>query len=1086
MPSCPRQGPGASPGPLAGASLFLAPAGCGKTEYALSRIRAVRADEPLAPLWVILPNQIQVRAFGQRLGARGGALGVELGTFYRFYAELLARSSQPTGSSTQARLPDAVLQRLLLRLVDRLAEEGTLRHYAPLRGRAGFAVLLRGLFQELKQARIGRETWSAALASAPPRLAELSTLYTAYQDWLLRSEWMDGEGQGWLAALALEHEPALAADLRLLVVDGFDELNPTQLAVLALLAGRAAETVITLTGDPTCDDRAAHRRFCRARRAVESALDLKAELLPARSACSTQPLAHLESALFRPGAGRVPAGGAVACLEAHNRPAEARAALRWLKALLVREGYRLEEVALLVRNLEPYRPYLEEVAAEFGLPLHLAAGRPLATNPAVAALLNLLALPATGWPRRPLLDALACPYFDWSAAGIGPAEVRGLAAAARSGVVIAGLDQWRAALTRLASLGRRQGAESGPAHSADAAQVDDEDLASPEAIAGETARKLLVRLEAVIARLTPPAGGSVRQIVAFVENLIGRDPRLAGRLGSDGDAEDDSLQVVARARAGLAHTAESDVAALRRFKDVLRGLVLAEETLPAGAEPTQAAAPSTAADYARFVAELRSGVEAARYELPEPAPGSAILAAPLLSVRGLAFRAVALLGLSEGDWPQQEREDPLLTEADRAGLRAAGLPLELRLQGDEASLFYEAVTRARERLLLTRPYLADDGQPWEPSPYWDEVLRLVEAPVHRLRPHDPLPPADVASLPEALLVSAQRGLGLPSAGPEWDRVLHAAGVVRAREAAGAAGGPWEGDLAAAVPALAAHYGPDHVWSASRLESYAACPYLFFAGSVVGLEPRLPPAEGYDALILGTIYHAVLERTYRSALPEADLDRLPGALRALLPGVADRVFDAAPDDYGFRPTALWVRQREEMHRILAQTLEGLIAATAGWQPLDLELAFGIRGRPALDVEHEGRRLRLRGLVDRVDRDPDGRLQVIDYKTGSTPISPRDLDGGRRLQLPLYALAMSQALGEVGGGFYWHIGAAQPSRLRLESYPGGVAAAVHTALLHALDIVEAVRAGQFPPRPPAEGCPGHCPAAAFCWRYAPRSW
>ncbi|RPI53145.1 MAG: PD-(D/E)XK nuclease family protein, partial [Chloroflexi bacterium] len=600
-------------------------------------------------------------------------------------------------------------------------------------------------------------------------------------------------------------------------------------------------------------------------------------------------------------------------------------------------------------------------------------------------------------------------------------------------------------------------------------------------------------LEAVIARLTPPTAGTLSDYVAFVENVIGQDPRLAARLDTQSrlDAEeDDSLRVVARAWE-QAITAERDVAALRCLKDILRGLVLTETILPEpGGRPA-------IIDYARFFAELRGAAEATIYEPLPPPAGSALLAAPLLYVRGLSFRAVALLGLSEGEFPQPEREDPLLPEVDRESLRAAGLPLQSRLQGDEASLFYEAITRPRERLLLTRPCLADDGQGWDPSPYWDEVVRLTQAPVLRLRPQDPQPLDTVASLPEALLAGAHLclyhscGPGGPKWSPipeGWEQVLHAAEVVRRRETAGSPGNPWDGDLAAAAPILAAHFGPDHVWSASRLEAYATCPFLFLTSSVLDLEPRLPPREGYDVRILGSMYHAILEQTYRAALSDATQDRLPDALRALLPQVADRVFDAAPETYGFRPTALWSRQREELGRILARTLEALIEATAAWQPVALEQAFGLQNQPALDVEREGRRLRLRGFVDRLDRDTDGRLQVIDYKAGSTLISAHDLETGKRVQLPLYALAVRQSLnlGEVGGGFYWHIGPAEPSRLRLEGYLGGVEGAIQTALEHAFHTVEAVRAGQFAPYPPAGGCPTNCPAAAFCWHYTPRAW
>jgi superfamily I DNA/RNA helicase len=72
--------------------------------------------------------------------------------------------------------------------------------------------------------------------------------------------------------------------------------------------------------------------------------------------------------------------------------------------------------------------------------------------------------------------------------------------------------------------------------------------------------------------------------------------------------------------------------------------------------------------------------------------------------------------------------------------------LESRLRGDEGSLFYQAVTRARQRLLLTRPYLAEDGQPWEASAFWDEMRRLSggKIPV-RVRPEDKLDTAEAAS-----------------------------------------------------------------------------------------------------------------------------------------------------------------------------------------------------------------------------------------------------------------------------------------------------------------------------------------------------
>jgi ATP-dependent helicase/DNAse subunit B len=430
----------------------LAPAGQGKTHHCIARIQEVRAKAPLALIWVILPNQAQVAAFRRRLAEEGGALGVQLGTFYTFYAEILARAGQPI-----PRLLDPVQHRLLRTIVDQLCAEGRLCHYAPLRDKPGFIRLLRALVRELKRARVHRDNFAAAVADGEERLTELAAIYADYQDWLVRINWMDAEGQGWLAVLALEKHPHLCRDLQLLIVDGFDEFNPTQLEVLRLLTGHAAETIVTLTGDTSTElsagastelvlskacpeprrrveglstgtfrTRVAHRRFARALAAITIALNVEPEPLAPPHPASCAPLAHLEASLFEPFPQKHPADGAVAFIETQNRGQEVRAALRWVKARLVRDKMAAHEVAIIARDLAPYRPFLQETAAEFGLPLRLAEGVDLLTNPAVAALLSLLSLPVLDWPRRQVVDAWRNPYFDWSSRaghpGLGSVE----------------------------------------------------------------------------------------------------------------------------------------------------------------------------------------------------------------------------------------------------------------------------------------------------------------------------------------------------------------------------------------------------------------------------------------------------------------------------------------------------------------------------------------------------------------------------------------------------------------------------------------------------------------------------------------
>lgn len=1070
--------------------ILLGPAGRGKTAYVID---AVRALPPLFPARILVPDHVEAVAFRRRLAQAGGALGVEVQTFYDFYADVLVLVGWPSpspspknwerervppeaagGGEGMARLPPTVRTQLIEHLVETLCDAGQLDYHAPLRGSPGFARLLGELFGELKRARVFPEELERALA-APPRspplaggmsrrdrggLIELAHLYTAYQSWLLQTGWVDADGQGWLASIALEQNLSLLADLSLLAVDGFDEFNPTQLHVLRLLAGRVETTLVTLTGDPQNPDRLAHRRFARARAALVETLGVEPILLSRQGDKETagqgenNPLVHLEHTLFETNVAPLSAGDRIAFLEAQDRATEAREALRWLKARVVRDGVSPSDGAVIARDVTPYRLFLEEAAAEFGMMLSFVSGGDLRANPAVSAVLNLLTLSVEpfDWLPRMLLDVLTSPYFDWAGCGLGPDDPVRLLDLACAGQVVGGLDQWREAFKACESASRRAGEDE-----------DDEGMAPRRPPVGAEAVRLVDVFEAVVARVTLPPQATLREHVAWIEDLIGEDPALAGRnpiSTRNRVSEDDaSLHIVARARENPA-TAERDVAALRALKDILRGLVLADAVLVG-----QGGGAASALSYDSFVAGLVQAVQAATCTVP--VEGEAITVASALEVRGLAFDSVALLGLAEGEFPRSEREDALLREPDRAWLAEQGFAIEPRLRGDEVPLFYQAATRARRRLLLCRPYLADDGQPWEPSPYWSAVQDLFEAPVvHHVRPADPVEhPASELEL-------------APLPGEPVAVVLQARAQVSSS--------PWTGDLASLRESLEEHFGADRPWSSSRLETYAKCPFYFWAAYAMELEPRELPQAGFDVLILGSIYHLVLERLY-NRVPDGDPDRL----RDLLPGVAQETYDAAPNDYGFRPSPLWERQQEELTDVLRRTVEALVETAGEYEPLVQELSFGLGERPPLVIGGQGQgralSLRLRGYIDRVDRAPDGRLRVIDYKAGSTPITARDLEEGHRLQLPLYALAAEEALDAgVAGGFYWHIGAAKPSSLRLEKYKDGVVGAVDTAVEYALSIGAAVCDGQFAPTPPDAGCPAFCPAVVFCERYKPRSW
>ena len=432
-------------------------------------------------------------------------------------------------------------------------------------------------------------------------------------------------------------------------------------------------------------------------------------------------------------------------------------------------------------------------------------------------------------------------------------------------------------------------------------------------------------------------------------------------------------------------------------------------------------------------------------------------------------------------------EDPFLRDADRRRLRAEfGLPLELSTEGAEAEFFYEAVTRPRGRLLLTRSRLADNGAPWQASPYWEAVHRLVTV---TLASESAPRPGEAASWPE-LLESLAVDDG-HQAVRRWveqvdparmDGVAAAVQVLQQRRSS-AGSRPFDGDLGGLADVCAARFAPQRPWSASRLESYRNCPFAFFVSYVLGLEPRQEPAEGLDARQLGNIYHHILEQLYRTATDPANLD----ALLAALPAVAGAVLDAAPRVEGFRAMVWWEQTRAEIVDHVRRSVEALSALPGGFVPLAQEAAF-FEPRSLIVTDGDDA-FRVHGLIDRVDRAPDGGLRIMDYKTaGPAAFTVKAVVEGKKLQLPLYALAAAQALGlgQVVDGFYWHVQHAEASKFTLAGFEGGPDAAIATALGHAWAAVRGARAGQFVPHPPDGGCPDFCPARSQARRPArPRS-
>jgi exodeoxyribonuclease-5 len=177
-----------------------------------------------------------------------------------------------------------------------------------------------------------------------------------------------------------------------------------------------------------------------------------------------------------------------------------------------------------------------------------------------------------------------------------------------------------------------------------------------------------------------------------------------------------------------------------------------------------------------------------------------------------------------------------------------------------------------------------------------------------------------------------------------------------------------------------------------LAAQAACPAWAFHEYRLGAAVLPAPTFGLDALVRGSLLHAALE-AFWTGRGLAELQAMDAAMRAAEIGrVVGLALDAHDRD-AVEPLPPRLRALE------AQRLAELIAT---WLEVEATRAdFRVQAceeRQRLDIEGLG----INVVVDRVDRLADGRLAIIDYKSGRSDRTKTWADARiTEPQLPIYA-------------------------------------------------------------------------------------
>ncbi len=984
----------------------------------IEELLRLKDGKPLAPILILVPSNTLRRRLKLLISRERklNFLNLHMLTFFQLSRRLL---EERYGGQTPPLQENGLLEEILRETI-RMKLPGV-EAFTDLEDKARGAAALWQTIRDLKDGSVDPAT---ALEATRAGLFEESTesveaLLNVYQAFLAGAESWKLRDYADLDLLALEQVPSSSYLQRFdhILYYGFYDLTQVQLDVFLSVARRYPVT----TFFPLRDNRSKHPAWTFAARFYEryvhalAGSDTPRNLVSGDNGAgqlSLLPLFAEEPAEERPADVKLPPIKLFSCFGARE---EIDSVAKEILRLVADERYSFDEIGVVGRALEPYRPWIEEIFARHCIPFTTSAETPLVEHPLTKAVILLGNLSLRNYLRTHVIDLLDSPFFNASPALADISARPDLwDVATRLLGIGKGIEEWR----RLEKYLRRG-----------IMAPDDEENGRREiAVPAEQIRalwRIVAGLHADIESLPKEAQWS-----RYAELWQRLERKWLNFADNSGAAE--------------------------AIGDILKRLAMLDAT-------------RDTVSLESFLEVYRRGLERGSIA-PSRSNSRSVTVLDAMAARGSAFRAVFLVGLNEGMFPRTIREDAFLRDRERELFETVlGYKVATKLGGfdEERLLFTLLVGSAKERLYCLHARNDGDGRPLAPSWYLEELRRAASD--HRIEcvyvprgeiekaavvPFDRielLPPEELAirltltGKDPRLLID----LCLPSPAL-YDRGRAA---LRRIEAPVDALSEYDGIVGAVAGYWARVAGGG--FSPTALEAYARCPFQFFARNLLGLERLERPEdfEGPAAAEMGLLVHDILREFFQELLDAKYFDGAPRRTRADLQSglrvAAQKAFRAFERDNAVGYALTWEILKESLETLLTEVVTRDLAdlEESGYRPLATEHAAEMRLPGNWPEPLAG--ILVRGRMDRIDYDAkENRYRIVDYKLKSQrsrTAADRDLLRSalraQRLQPPFYALLGKKTAEEfhhpeasVNVAFYFLAPAWDDGPLAVESIAG----------------------------------------------------
>ncbi len=940
-------------------TLLIGPAGSGKTYRALEEFEHFLKNDrqPLAAnAFFLVPSAEHTGRIITVLMARG------IEGFFHRRVTTLSRLISTTFGIGQDGIATNTTRFLLLRDI---LEKGNWECFQEVRQSAGFVNHMLSFISELKEGMIPAAFWRErmnGLKSSEPDLAAkyeaLASIYEAYEEGLKQKGLRDRQDGFELFQQRKQAGEFRHRKFKHLWFDGFFDFSPLQLAYFNELCEMSENVTVTLTYEES-PERAPLFEAVQPVFETLARMGFKVENAGAgsKSRFASPGLKTIEKNLFREtNAPRklISQPEDVTIFEAIGIEGEVEMIARQIERMVRAGDYRFSDFAVLFREIGVYDSVVRSVFDRYGIPVEVHERERLSFAPMMRVIVRMLKIFRDGWKRSDLMEFLKSTYVTRLGGESGGYEWLGaLEHRAMERGIFRGRENWITAWP-----------------------------GTEEIFEKEKTRKL---------NLIAGVEDALRGAKTFPEL---KDAFLKAVTVTFGIfSKTDSLEDYVR----------RDAASYRRLESIL------DET---GVSFTQGQEIS----FDGFADRFFRLVELDLYPLHERDRNRVQVYSVSLA-RQKEYRVVFSAGLLEKKFPVQIKEDPVFSDWERVlfnqNREEQTLKEKLPRQSMERYLFYVALTRASEKLFLTYPRLDLEGKEALPSYYVEEVKNLFggEVPVKKQDLGRPYPQLEEAVSERELEMAVLGELWAPEK-DEARRplVLYLTNELLKRPASRnkltRAFFEVKDDLGD-LPASGQDLFRPFETSPTTLEEYARCAFKYYAHRVLKLND---PEEDVNVTRRGSILHKVLQNCFEKwsgkyppfEMACKDAERELAEAFKKYPLVTEKQYQMDLERESLRDM-LFGFLKHELERLKDSPL----------QPRYFELPFGKEGSrfPVYELEVNGKTMKIRGEIDRIDTDSEQKIGVIlDYKrtASAAKFDRKDFEMGVSLQLPLYLLMMEKFL------------------------------------------------------------------------------